>query len=90
MPWSGLPTGGGVQSSDDLKSNEAYGILDGNQDRAIVTANEYHNVTTLSAQSETDRVIGTTPNEAYGHSRISDCAGSKNTEEQHDYEYVEN
>ena len=86
-----------MQFTDDLESNEAYGILDNDQHRPIVTDDSatrgavYHTITTPSAQSEVNRQIGITPNEAYGDSGInSDYGGSKNAEEQDDYDYVLN
>ena len=95
LPWSGS-SAGSVQCSDDLESNEAYGILDG-EHRSVVTACSatrgavYYNVTTPFVQSEADREIGMTPNEAYGDLRINtDGDGSKSAEEQDDYDYVLN
>ena len=86
-----------MQSSDYLKSNEAYGFLDGDQPRPIATAHSttrgamYQDVTTPSVQSEADRQIEMTTNEAYGDSRINcDYDESKNAEEQCSYDYVLN
>ena len=79
---------------DDLKSNEAYGIIDGDHHMAILTTYSAtrravnHNDKSPPVQPEADREIGMTPNEAYGESRINtDC---KTAEEQDNYDYVLN
>ena len=90
-------TAGGVQSLDNLKANEAYGIIDGDQHMAILTTYSAtrravnRNDKSPPVQPEADRVIGMTPNEAYGESRINtDCDDSKTAEEQDNYDYVLN
>ena len=75
--WSGSSAAGGVQATEDVESNEAYGILDNVRYwpvRNAYTATKgtmYHNGTTPSVQSEANRGIGMTLNEAYGSSRIN-------------------
>ena len=86
-----------MQLSDDVESNEAYGILDKVRYwpvRNACTATKgtvYHNGTTPSVQSETSREIGMTLNEAYGYSRINSKNDNiKNAMEQNIYDSVPN
>ena len=79
----------------DLKSNEAYGIVDGDQHSPTETAHSategalYHYVKTPS-QSETNREIEMSSNEAYGDSKTTDDRDGSKKQDDYDYSYVLN
>ena len=75
----------------DLQSNQAYGIVEGDQGSPTETAHlategaVYYYVKTPS-QSETIREIEMSPNEAYGDLKTTD--DHNGSEKQDDYDYV--
>ena len=74
-----------------LQSNQAYGIVEGEQHSPTETAHlatqgaVYHYVKT-SSQSETNREIETSPNKVYGDLKLTDNHNGR--EKQDDYDYV--